>query len=155
MHPFSHPWFCMASGLMSFKLSKLNIIVVVSLSLSESVNCGWELWPFVMKGPLSSFQVHRRLQCGAGCHGGLSRNETELAILPRTALVSVKTSSCMSWETSLVMWISWPKSSDTKELAGVWGTVGGPSGPNGTKEPLVACWGKWLETFRFSWLIAS
>ena len=58
MQPFSQPLHCMASGLLSLKLSRLNIIVVVSLSESEASKWGRVLCPFVMIGPLPSFQVH-------------------------------------------------------------------------------------------------
>lgn len=126
MHPFFQPWFCMVSGLVSFKLSKLNIIVVISLLVSESTNWGWELCPFVIKGPLSSIQVHWRLEFGGGYHFGLSRNV--VVLLPKTELLSVSISFCASWETSLVVGILGSISLETSELTSVWGVVRGSLG---------------------------
>ena len=47
MQPLSHPWHW-TSSLFSIKLSRLNIIVVVTLSKFKTSKCGRVLWPLVI-----------------------------------------------------------------------------------------------------------
>lgn len=61
IQPLAQLWPCMVFCLSSFKLSRLNMIAVVSLFDSESSNWGCWLCPFVIKGPLPSIQVYLTL----------------------------------------------------------------------------------------------
>lgn len=71
IQPLSQPWLCKTSRRVSFNLSRLNRIAIVSLPDSESTKCGLELFPLVMNGPLPSIQVHCKLDFVGGCQGGL------------------------------------------------------------------------------------
>ena len=120
MQPLSHPLHYMASGMLSFKLPRLNIIVVMSLLESNSSKCGQVLWPLVIKGPLPSIQVHWRFDSCGDWHGGLVEKEVLWLPLPNGFCCAGKRLACkmLVFPFGLVL-----VSFESDEYAGVGGIV--------------------------------
>lgn len=74
MKPFIQGQGCTVSGLSSFRLSKLNNIVVISLSVSDASKSWCRLCSLVMNGPFPSIHAQVKFEFSSGAQGGLVEN---------------------------------------------------------------------------------
>lgn len=65
---------CTVSGISSFRLSKLNNTVVISLFVSDASKYWCRLCPLVMNGPFPSIHAHVKFEFSSGAQGGLVEN---------------------------------------------------------------------------------
>ena len=74
MKPFIQGRGHTVSGISSFRLSKLNSTVVVSLFVSDASKYWCQLCPLVMNGPFPSIHAHVKFEFSSGAQGGLVEN---------------------------------------------------------------------------------